>query len=291
MLKQVLDSFYAGFDFKRGILNDPVEFPHRYTDPMDIETVALIASSFAYGKVELFKSVTESILSRMGQSPAAFLYDFDVRRQRDNFESIYYRLNKGKDICALLYLIHKVLRRKGSVKAAFLRHDYQKSPLLPPKVGGDLVYNMLARFTDYVGEIDTTAVYGANIRPTGLLQLFPSPYKGSACKRLNMFLRWMVRDKDTDFGLWGEVPKNALIIPLDTHIARVGRCLGFTKRKTNDWKTALEITDALKAFDPDDPVKYDFAMCHHGISGYCNPAQGQTKCNDCPFRPHKAGIV
>ncbi|MBF0538190.1 MAG: TIGR02757 family protein [Nitrospirae bacterium] len=292
-LKQLLDSFYADFDFKRGILNDPIEFPHRYKDPLDVETVAFIASSFAYGKVELFKPVIDSILSKMGQSPSAFLYDFDIRRQRGDFEPIYYRLNRGKDVCALLYIIHKALRHKGSLKAIFLNHPKRPPIALgigaggdrmtPVEAGGDNVYDMLARFTDYIYTIDTTAVYGANIRPHGLLQLFTSPHKGSACKRLNMFMRWMVRDRDIDFGLWKEVPKDALIIPLDTHIGRVGRCLGFTRRKTNDWKTAEEITQALKALDPDDPLKYDFAMCHHGISGYCKSYQGQSQCHKCPF--------
>ncbi|KJU86834.1 hypothetical protein MBAV_000975 [Candidatus Magnetobacterium bavaricum] len=292
-LKQVLDSFYAGFDFERGIYNDPIEFPHRYKDPMDIETVAFIASSLAYGRVELFKPVIGSILSGMGQSPSAFLYDFDARKQRGNFEHIYYRLNRGKDICALLHIIHKVLRGKGSLKAVFLRQvNRRHSPggvgdagVMAVSKPGSMVYNMFVRFTEYVGMIDTTAVYGVNIRPHGLLQLFPSPHKGSACKRLNMFMRWMVRDKDIDFGLWKEVPKDALIIPLDTHIGRVGRCLGFTKRRGNDWKTAQEITEALKTFDPEDPLKYDFAMCHHGISGYC--IQGQSQCDDCPFIPHR----
>ncbi|MBF0343388.1 MAG: TIGR02757 family protein [Nitrospirae bacterium] len=264
-VKTLLDKFYAEFDFARGVSNDPIEFPHRYEAPLDIEVAAFIASSFAYGRVELFKPVIGSILSKMGQSPSAFLYDFDVERQRNSFEAISYRFNKGKDVCAFLYVIHRVLQQKGSLKAAFLE-----------RYNGD-VYEMLGNFVQYACEIDTIAVYGDNIHHIGLLQLFPSPFKGSACKRLNMFLRWMVRDKDIDFGLWKELPKSGLIIPLDTHIGRVGRCLGLTTRKSNDWKTAKEITVHLKEFDPDDPIKYDFALCHHGISGSCSPAQ----CGGC----------
>jgi uncharacterized protein (TIGR02757 family) len=94
----------------------------------------------------------------------------------------------------------------------------------------------------------------------------------------------MVRDRDIDFGLWKEVPKNKLIIPLDTHIARISRCLGLTSRKTQDWKMAVEITESLKRFDPEDPIKYDFALCHHGISGACKGVEDSGGCRECVFR-------
>ncbi len=97
----------------------------------------------------------------------------------------------------------------------------------------------------------------------------------------------MVRDSDIDFGLWKEIPKNHLIIPLDAHIARIGRCLGLTKRKSNDWKTAVEITEVLKKFDPEDPLKYDFALCHQGISGACKATFNKYTCEDCILRPDK----
>ena len=116
----------------------------------------------------------------------------------------------------------------------------------------------------------------------GLIQFFPSPSKGSACKRMNLFLRWMIRKRDIDFGIWKGIPENKLIIPLDTHIAKISRCLGFTKRRSQDWKMAVEITDALKKLDPDDPLKYDFAMCHYGISGLCGPEF--NKCDKCIFK-------
>jgi uncharacterized protein (TIGR02757 family) len=94
---------------------------------------------------------------------------------------------------------------------------------------------------------------------------------------MNLFLRWMIRDKDIDFGIWKGIPKNKLIIPLDTHIARISRCLGLTKRASQDWKMAEEITGALKTLDPEDPLKYDFALCHQGISGVCSARH----CDDC----------
>jgi len=126
-------------------------------------------------------------------------------------------------------------------------------------------------------------VYGRNIHPSGMTQFFPSPAKGSACKRINLFLRWMVRDKDIDFGLWRSIPANRLVIPLDIHIARISRCLGFTKRASADWKAAIEITEALKKLDPADPLKYDFALCHHGISGVCR-GRNNPGCRDCALK-------
>jgi uncharacterized protein (TIGR02757 family) len=126
-------------------------------------------------------------------------------------------------------------------------------------------------------------VYGKNVRPPGLSQFCPLPSKGSACKRFNLFLRWMIRDRDIDLGIWKGVPKNKLIIPLDTHIARISRCLGLTKRRSQDWRTAVEVTGALRRFDPEDPLKYDFALCHHGISGLCRGERKKEICRECIF--------
>jgi uncharacterized protein (TIGR02757 family) len=142
----------------------------------------------------------------------------------------------------------------------------------------------LAGFVASLLKTDASRIYGKDIKPAGLRQLFPSPLDGSACKRSNLFLRWMVRDRDIDFGIWKGIPKNRLIIPLDTHIARISGCLGFTKRKSQDWKTAVEITESLKRMDPEDPLKYDFALCHHGISGLCKGKKGFSECNGCCFK-------
>jgi uncharacterized protein (TIGR02757 family) len=96
----------------------------------------------------------------------------------------------------------------------------------------------------------------------------------------------VVRDRDIDFGIWKGIPKNKLVIPLDTHIMKISQCLGFTKRKSADWKTAVEITESLKRFDPEDPLKYDFALCHHGISGLCKGI-GSDGCRECAFGVHR----
>ncbi|HXX56828.1 MAG TPA: TIGR02757 family protein [Thermodesulfovibrionales bacterium] len=269
-LKHVLDKFYDDFDFDNRLKHDPIEFPHRYKDRKDREVSAFIASCLAYGRVDLFKPVVERILTIMGKSPYSFLMNFDVKRQGRLF-GFKYRFNESRDIVCLLFITHRLLERHASFERAFKAH-YNREDQNTGKALAGLVGEMLS--------IDTAAVYGKNVHPPGLAQFFPSPAGGSACKRMSLFLRWMIRDRDIDFGIWKGIPKSKLVIPLDTHIARIGRCLGLTGRKSADWRAAVEITDSLKAFDAEDPLKYDFALCHHGISGMCRTGDGRP-CEGC----------
>jgi uncharacterized protein (TIGR02757 family) len=272
-LKRILDRFYDDFDFDERLLEDPIEFPHRYSDPKDIEVSGFIASCLSYGKVGLFKSVVERVLVLTGAHPASFLMDLDLKKLRPLL-SFKYRFNESGDILCLLFVIHRLLKRFSSLEDAFLKHYSREDRDTGRAIAG---------FVDEVMSINTSPVYGRNIRPRGMTQFFPSPSRGSACKRMNLFLRWMVRDKDIDFGLWKGIPGNKLVIPLDVHIARISRCLGFTDRSSSDWKTAVEITEALKRLDPADPLKYDFALCHHGISGMCM-GRNNPGCRECVFQ-------
>lgn len=267
-LKQTLDRLYSTYDFKERILHDPIEFPHQYKRPEDIEVSGFIASCFAYGRVNSFKPTIKKILSIMGESPYNFLLDFHLGRHRHLFSGIRYRFNSHEDISCLLYVLSNLLRKYKRIELIFKLH-YRDSD---PNIGIGLT-----GFIESLLSIDTSPVYGKNIRPAGLLRFFPSPKKGSACKRMNLFLRWMVRDRDIDFGIWQGIPKNKLIIPLDTHIARISKCLGLTMRASQSWKTAVEITESLKRLDSEDPLKYDFALCHQGISGICS----KKSCRDC----------
>jgi uncharacterized protein (TIGR02757 family) len=179
------------------------------------------------------------------------------------------------------------LKRFSSIEAAFGRAGSYAGPEQQGNPKELPLQNIGPGLTGLMAEllsVDTSPVYGEDIKPAGLRQFFPSPASGSACKRANLFLRWMVRDRDIDFGIWQGIPKNKLVIPLDTHIARISRCLGFTERKSQDWKAAVEITESLKKFDPEDPLKYDFALCHHGISGMCGGERRDTGCKDCVFK-------
>jgi uncharacterized protein (TIGR02757 family) len=269
-LKHTLDRLYSSYDFDKRIHYDPIEFPHQYKRPQDIEISAFLSASFAYGKVELFKEVIKKILSIMGKSPYEFILDFDINKDRGLFKGIRYRFNEEEDIVCLIYVLSEIIKRHKSLKSLF---ELFYSP------EDEDIGRGLQGFIDSFLRVDISAVYGMDIRPIGYLQFFPSPQKGSACKRMNLFLRWMVRDKDIDFGLWNTVKKNKLIIPLDAHIARISKCLALTKRVTKDWKMAKEITESLKGFDPEDPLKYDFALCHQGIAKVCE----KRNCKNCPL--------
>ncbi len=248
----LVDSFIKktcqGFDYSKRLLNDPVEFPHRYKDKEDIEVAGFIAALFAYGRVELFKPVVERILTRMGKSPYDFLLNFKPSGQRRLFEGLYYRFQKQEDIIKLISLMSLLLQKHNSIEDAFCRFYRPED---------EDTFNAIEGFSRYcLGLVKNTK---------GLRQLFPFPSGGSACKRLNLFLRWMVRKDEIDLGIWKGIPKNKLIIPLDVHIARTSMRLGLTRRRTPDMKMAREITSALKKLDPEDPLRYDFVLCHTGM--------------------------
>jgi len=271
-LKETLDIFYREYNFRDRLKHDPVEFPHRYSTSDDIEIAGFIASSFAYGRIDLFKPVIERILKPGGIHPASFIWNFNLKKDSKYFRGISYRFNREEDILCFIYMLSAALRKWGSLRNLFY-HNYRPDD--------KDIQNALTGFISFFLSINTSPIYKKNIKPHGLNHFFPSPEKGSACKRLNLFLRWMVRNKDVDLGAWDKIPPSKLIIPLDTHIARISQCLGLTRRKAADWKTAMEITTALREMDPQDPIKYDFALCHHGISGLCKGKGRSDVCSTC----------
>ena len=274
-LREALERLNRSTDRASRIAEDPIAFPRRFRDPADIEIVAWLAASLSYGRVPLFSAVLERLLDRMGGRPRAYVERFDPAVELPRLRPLYYRMNKGIDIACLLYLMREVVRAHGSVGALFAQG-----------VGpGDAdVGPALESFLSRVLAIDTSPVYGSHQHPHGLAQFFSRPSKGSACKRLNMLLRWMVRPDDgVDFGLWTFLKPSKLIVPLDTHVLRISRYLGLTRRRTGGWQTARAITRRLAEADPADPLKYDFALCHLGISGRCPPASVPACCRACPL--------
>jgi uncharacterized protein (TIGR02757 family) len=267
--KKKLDALYKSFDFRARAPHDPISIPMRYKKARDIEVSAFIAASYAYGRVDLFLPVLETITSIIGRSPYRFIMEFDLRKHGRLFDGISYRFNKPADLVGLIYAIRGVLNEFGSLEGAFMVHSSKDDPDIGPGLGG------------LMSELKQ-AGRGAfrSRKPEGFSHYFPSPVTGGAAKRGALFMRWMVRRKDIDFGIWKGISPSKLVIPLDVHIARVSRCLGLTTRKSNDWKTALEITASLRKLDPRDPMKYDFALCHRGISGLCAPGA----CTGCGLR-------
>ncbi|MCK4910799.1 MAG: TIGR02757 family protein, partial [Thermodesulfovibrionales bacterium] len=259
-LKRKLDALYKDYDFRGRLENDPISLPARYKDKADIEAAGLIASSLAYGRVGLFLPKATELLDRMGEHPALFAAGAAPADLLDLTEGISYRFQLPADLAAFIYCIGGLIREFGGLEAAFMEG------MSPEAVDTG---EALARFMGLLAMVDTSAFYGGGRRgdggsapSRGLRQLMPSPATGGAAKRGCLFLRWMVRGADIDFGLWQGVGANRLVIPLDTHIMRVSQCLGFTKRKSPGWATAVEITRSLRALEPDDPLKYDFALCH-----------------------------
>jgi uncharacterized protein (TIGR02757 family) len=255
--------------------SDPIAIPHRYHDPIEIELTGWLAVSFAYGRAPFFNKTVDQILALSNRSFFHYLQMFNLEKERPRFHHIYYRFNRSEDILALVYIMSEMIKQYGSVKSLFIS-CYQEDD---EDIGATL-----SRFIEVIKGIDTTPVYGVIKKPKGLLQFFPSPTQNSACKRWNLYLRWMVRPNDgIDFGLWKEISPSKLIIPLDTHIARIGHYLGLTSRKSTDWTMAKEITQNLKKIDPVDPLKYDFSLCHLGISGACPILPNAKKCMLCPL--------
>ncbi len=274
-IKSTLDALSVDRS-RRHLANDPLLFCHNYSDPADREVAGLIASAFAYGAVAIILRTLKSIFTELGSSPRRYVENFQPGIGLKTFSGFKHRFNDGRDLCALLWSIRLIIEEAGSIEGFFLRGS---------SAGSEDVTGALNSFSGSILNQDYSPVFGeADIPPDSYFRfLFPAPASGSACKRLCMFLRWMVRPDDgIDLGLWQKVPPAQLIIPVDTHISRICRYLGFTARKAADWRMAREITAALRRFDPEDPVKYDFAIAHLGISEGCD-GKDARHCLSCPI--------
>ena len=234
-LKTILDNLYAGRS-QAHLANDPLSFCHRYQSPGDREIVGLIASSFAYGNVKIILRNLETIFSRMGPSPRRFVEEFEPDRGLALFAGFKHRFNDGRDLCALLLACRTMIEEADSIGEFFLGcYDREADDITPS----------LIDFSAAVLAIDYSPVFGSREIPADSYFpfFFPSPASGSACKRLCMYLRWMVRPADgIDLGLWRGISPAKLVIPVDAHIQRIGRYLGLTCRKQADWRMAREIT-------------------------------------------------
>lgn len=258
-LKDRLDRLYASFNYPDSA-SDPIQIVRRYDRPDDREVVAFCAAALAFGRVAGLLNSIERLIAPMGRGPAAYLRRFDPARERPRFAGLVHRWTRGPDFVALLWLLRQMMDRAGSVEGFFME-GYD--PAAPDISGG------LESFTVRALALDLEAAYGRRPQRPGVSFFFPRPSAGSACKRLNLFLRWMVRRDELDLGVWTRVSAAKLVVPLDTHVVRVGRCLRLTRYVTPGWAMAREITGALARLDPDDPVKYDFALCHLGMMNAC----------------------
>jgi len=280
-LGPVLDRFQRGFDAAARLRFDPLELPRRYPDPGDAEVAGLLAACLAYGRADLFKPRLESVLAVMGPRPARFAAAFWAQPDAGAFPDFHYRFNRPEDVAALVAAAGWLRERHGSLGSRFA------ALLASERAGPAPLRAALARFARELREAPPVGPLLLRRGPRGLLHLCPDPGLSGACKRWNLYLRWMVRGPDgVDLGLWKGVPPSLLVVPLDTHLARIARYLGLTDRDDLSWRTAEEVTRNLSALDPSDPVRFDFALCHLGMSGACPPRRDPRKCAPCPLSAH-----
>jgi len=234
---------------------DPIRFVHLYEDPGDREIIGFFASQFAYGNIVAMMKFLQNLFHRLGKHPLTFIKNGDV----SSLKGMYYRFHKEKEIISLFRIVKRMVDECGSI-GDMVKHFYN----------GDI------RKT--IWSIRSYFLPGSN----DLIFFFPKPSRTNPLKRWNLYLRWMVRNDGIDVGLWKFMDKRNLIVPLDTHIFKIGRCIGWTTCKTPSYRAALEITEGLKRYSPEDPLKYDFFLCHRvGIDGHCTGRRTSTCMRHC----------
>jgi len=262
-------AFHRGFDPRRALASDPLRFAHRYDDPDDRALVALLSALMAFGRIATIGQKLEDLCVRLGASPAEVIRSEDRAALHERMRGFRHRTFRGADIADLLFALGENLRRDGRVLAT-LEQAWESHRELRPAL------------TEWVHQLrDIAWPEGADRAQSHLL---PDPAGPSASKRLMLFLRWVVRSSGVDLGL-STIPSSALLIPVDVHVHRIARNLGFTARADASWRTAEEITAALRLLSADDPVQYDFALCHLGISGHCPSSRDlPERCEGCALK-------
>ncbi len=241
--RSIFEKIYFEYNKRVYVSPDPLQFLYEYEDLHDREAVGLIASSLAYGRVaQILKSV-KRVLVCLGPSPAEYLKKAPRGEIEKKLEGFVHRFTDSADMVSFLRCLGKVLNTYGSVENLYLAHYRGDS--------WDAMRGFTADFLRCGGR--------------GTTFLLPDPSKGSACKRLALYLRWMVRKDEVDPGGWEKIAPSALLVPLDTHMFNICTALGLCSRKTPDGKAVIEVTEAFKKICPEDPVRYDFALTRFGI--------------------------
>ena len=267
-LTDILERLYARNNRRQLISPDPLQFVYNYSQPADMEIAAFLAAALAYGRVRHIEKSLTGLFERMGDSPSEFVLKFH-RKRRAALADFKHRFTAGDDISDLLTLLKTILNRCGDIETFFLRgYDPDDTNIIPA----------LSRFCDSLLAMYAKTHHGRVT--TGLGYLLPRPAAGSACKRLNLFLRWMVRSDDVDVGLWKSVDKAKLIVPVAVHMARLCKILRLYDRKTVSLNAAVEITRSFAKINPADPVKYDFALSRIGIVDNCT-GRLRPECRPC----------
>jgi uncharacterized protein (TIGR02757 family) len=246
----LLEKIYDQFNHFKYIHPDPLEFIYKYKNPNDMELVGFIAAGFAYGRVNSILKAVDEVLKVLGENPSEKLKDYKLNQLIDLFKNFKYRFTTGEEVAKYLFALGLTLKKFETLENCFLSFYKDSQKTIEPALTG---------FVDYI------------YKQAGFQKctLIPDPKRGSSCKRLHLFLRWMVRKDNVDAGIW-KLPSAKLIIPLDTHMFKVSKLLGFSSKKAANLRTAIEITNQFKLINPEDPVKYDFSLTRFGINPNMN---------------------
>lgn len=265
-LARVLDAAWKQYHQRDYLKTDPLQFPHRFSDPLDQEAISVLSALIAYGRVKQIHASLEKILNcievELMMSPKEFVYSladpsFEKKAQK-KFLKLFHRFNRGEDFIELFRLLGKSWKAYGSLGKHFNRHW---------RVGDETLEGAMN------GVISDWKNWSRYQRGSSFFYLLSAPQDGSCCKRWCMLLRWLVRKDKIDLGLWSEfLPASQLVMPLDTHIGKMAQAWGLCSRKTLNWKSSLEVTRKLRAIDSNDPTRFDFALCRIGVLGHSIPS-------------------
>ncbi|MBN1796688.1 MAG: TIGR02757 family protein [Sedimentisphaerales bacterium] len=267
-MKEVLEKLYDKYNRFELIKPDPLQFVYRYSEKRDMEIAGFLAALLAYGRVRQIEKSADELLGRMGKTPFEFTVNFG-KAEREKLSDFKHRFNTGDDIADLMQLLRQVIKEFGNIEKCFMAGFNAED---------ENIIGALSKFCQRL--ISLYERNNGRAAPAGLRYLLSDPAKGSTCKRLNMFLRWMIRDDDVDAGLWKGVDKSKLIVPIDTHMARLCKILGLYDKKTVNLKTAIEVTQRFAEIETVDPVKYDFALSRIGIVEDCT-GKYRPQCENC----------
>ncbi len=247
-IKSVLDTFVSQYNCINFIENDPISIPHKFTSKEDIEIAGFISAILAWGNRKAIIKSAKQLMSWMDNSP----FDFISNANKNDLKLFYnfkYRTFNGIDCVHFIESLQNIYMKHGGLQSVF-EQGYKKD---------NSIKTSISNFRE---------VFFENNHETRTEKHIANTLKNSAAKRINMYLRWMVRtDKnEVDFGIWKGIPTKDLMMPLDVHSGTVAREFGLLKRKQNDWKAVEELTNILRQFDPNDPVKYDFALFGIGVN-------------------------
>ncbi len=251
-LSSFLQRTYSEYNKRELVHPDPLEFLYRFERPADLEIVGLVSSCLAYGRVSQILKSVEWVLGKLGNSPLDFVCNSSLSRISTVLKGFKHRFTTGEQLANMLWGAGKIVCDYGSLEKCFIDGMGKQDSSVIPAIG------------NFVKTMEEESRASMEF-------LLPLPDKGSACKRFNLYLRWMVRRDEVDPGPWSKISTSKLVVPLDTHMHAVALALGLTQRKSADLRTALEITKSFSLVDPQDPVRFDFSLTRFGIGNISVP--------------------